>query len=119
MLDQSAKGFNRLTKRYIPMTETTFYMLLVLSDPTHGYGIKRNVHELTSGRINLGSGTIYGTLQKLLIDGLIELVFVDDRIKAYKITPHGEDILSLEIGRIHAMTRHETLWRTKESKYVE
>jgi len=53
--------FERVLKRYLPMTETAFYILLSLTEPRHGYGIVKHVEEITGARIRLGSGTVYGT----------------------------------------------------------
>lgn len=112
-------SFEKVTKRYLPMTETAYYILLVLDRPMHGYGIKRAVSELTNGRLTLSAGTIYGTLQKLEQDGLIALVFEQDRKKQYRRTTLGEDLFSLELGRIRELSRHETLWRSREDLHGE
>lgn len=63
----------KVLKSYLPMTETAFYILLSLKVPRHGYGIIKNVEELTHGRLILGSGTIYGTLTKMQRDGIISV----------------------------------------------
>ena len=63
----------KVLKSYLPMTETAFYILLSLKVPRHGYGIIKNVEELTNGRLVLGSGTIYGTLTKMQRDGIISV----------------------------------------------
>ena len=48
-------------KRYLPMSETMFYILLSLKQERHGYGIMQHVKELTDARIVLGAGTIYSS----------------------------------------------------------
>ena len=48
-----------LLKKYRPMTETTYYTLLAVTEPRHGYAIMQFVSELTEGRIRLGTGTLY------------------------------------------------------------
>ena len=48
-----------LRKKYIPMTETTYYTLLAVMAPRHGYAIMQYVSSLTEGRIVLGTGTLY------------------------------------------------------------
>lgn len=87
-------------KRYIPMSETMFYILLSLKQERHGYGILQHVKILTSGRITLGAGTAYSSLGKLESDGLIEGVREEQRRKIYLITPLGQQILSEEAKRI-------------------
>jgi len=42
---------NNLIDKYLPMTETAFYILLALKEPLHGYGIILKVEELTQERI--------------------------------------------------------------------
>jgi DNA-binding PadR family transcriptional regulator len=57
----------------LPLTPTTFYILLALAKgPTHGYAVAQDVEELTDGRIVMGPGTLYGSLQRMLGSGVIE-----------------------------------------------
>lgn len=86
--------------KYLPMTETAYYILLSLRQRLHGYGIILNVEKLTSHRIRIGAGTIYGTLTKMENDGLIEAVQEVDRRKIYVQTNLGKELLSLEIARL-------------------
>jgi len=90
-------------KKYVPMSETAFYILLSLTQPKHGYGISKWVNEQTKGRINLGSGTIYGTLSKMEADNLICLYDEVDNRKIYEITSRGKKVLSAEIDRINEL----------------
>ena len=60
-----------IKKVYVPMTETSFYILLCLRTPNHGYGIVQKVKELTDNEVVLGPGTMYGSLSKMEKDGLI------------------------------------------------
>jgi DNA-binding PadR family transcriptional regulator len=87
-------------KRYLPMSETMFYILLSLREARHGYGIMQHVKELTRGRIVLGAGTVYSSLDKLAGDGLITPVAEEDRRKIYVITPNGRSVLRAEAARI-------------------
>ena len=89
-----------LRKVYVPMTETSFYILLCLREPSHGYQIVRSVEELTGGEIRLSPGTMYGTLSKMEKDGLIALDREEEKRKIYRITSLGKEILSLEMKRI-------------------
>jgi DNA-binding PadR family transcriptional regulator len=87
-------------KRYIPMSETMFYILFSLKQERHGYAIMQYVKELTQGRITLGAGTVYSSLGKLESDGLIKGVREEGRRKIYTITPVGSEILREEVARI-------------------
>ncbi len=91
---------NKIRKRFIPMSETMFYILLSLQSERHGYGIMQYVKELTKNRIVLGAGTIYQSLNKLESDGLIISTKEIDRKKLYIITEVGRMILKEEAYRI-------------------
>ncbi|MHC1684175.1 MAG: PadR family transcriptional regulator [Clostridiaceae bacterium] len=93
-------SFEKIRKRFIPMSETMLYILLSLQQERHGYGIMQHVKELTKGRINLGAGTIYQSLGKLESDGLINPSKEADRKKYYVITDIGKQILTEEANRI-------------------
>lgn len=82
------------------MTESAFYVLLSLQMPRHGYGIIKYVSKLTAGRIKLGSGTIYGTINKMLRDGMIEVYDDRDNKIIYFITDAGKAVLNAEKERI-------------------
>lgn len=87
-------------KRYIPMSETMFYILLTLQTPNHGYGIMQYVKKITNDRIILGAGTIYQSIGKLEGDKLIRPVKEEDRKKIYEITEIGKQVLVTEAERI-------------------
>jgi len=90
----------RAIKKYIPMTETMFFILLSLQQEQHGYGIMLNTKNITNKRITLGAGTIYNSLSRLEKDGLIKTVFEDDRKKTYIATKLGKTILKAEAKRL-------------------
>ena len=90
----------KATKKYIPMTETMFFILLSLQQEHHGYGIMQHVKQITDNRIILGAGTIYNSLSRLEKDGLIKAVSEDDRRKTYITTELGKKILKLEAKRL-------------------
>lgn len=89
-----------LLKKYIPMTETTYYTLLSVTVPRHGYAIMQYVSELTKGRIVLGTGTLYTMVGRLVTDGIIVTVPNDEGKKAYQITDIGRELLELETKRL-------------------
>jgi len=90
----------KAVKKYIPMTETMFFILLSLQQEHHGYGIMQYVRQLTNNRIILGAGTIYNSLSRLESDGLIKALSDDDRRKTYITTELGKKILQAEAKRI-------------------
>lgn len=89
-----------ILKKYTPITETTYYTLLSLTTPRHGYAIMQYVSEITNGRIRLGTGTLYTMLGRLVSDNLIDIISSDNGKKTYKITSDGEMILKNDIYRL-------------------
>ena len=85
-----------IKKVYVPMTETSFYILLCLRTPNHGYGIE----------VVLGPGTMYGSLSKMEKDGLIHFIREEDKRKIYEITELGTEVLELELKRIRRLYRN-------------
>lgn len=92
-----------MVEKYLPMTETAYYILLSLYKPRHGYGIMQHVRNITHGRVKIGPGTIYGTLAKMEQDGLIEAVAEQDRRKIYLICRLGKELLKKEIKRLQEL----------------
>lgn len=89
-----------MTKKYIPMTETTYYTLLAVIEPRHGYAIMQFVSNLTKERIKLGTGTLYTMVGRLTTDGLIFIVDSESGKKTYQITELGQELLKKETKRL-------------------
>lgn len=89
-----------LQKKYIPMTETTYYTLLSVIVPRHGYAIMQYVGSLTKGRIQLGTGTLYTMVGRLVADGVIKIAWSEDGKKEYRITQEGLELLRMETQRL-------------------
>ena len=94
---------SHIRKVYVPMTETGFYILLCLREETHGYSIVKKTELLTSGEIKISPGTLYGSLSKMVKDGLICFVREEDKRKIYRITELGTQVLELEMKRIERL----------------
>lgn len=90
------------------LTETTYYILLALVKPCHGYGIMQKVEELSGRRIRLAAGTLYGALNALADKGWIILLPVasGSRRKEYVITDDGMYILKNEISRLKELAEN-------------
>lgn len=84
------------------LTEGVYYILLSLLEPRHGYGIMQYVSELSSDRVNLAAGTLYGALSSMVEKNWIEALpdDTDSRKKEYVITPLGRQILEEELHRL-------------------
>ncbi len=93
--------------KFLPMTETTYYILLSLKEPLHGYGIMQRVKELSNGSVEIAPGTMYGALDNLKKQQLIDLVDEDaeKRRKVYALSDLGRQALELEFKRLqHLVT---------------
>ncbi|MBU5486680.1 PadR family transcriptional regulator [Clostridium sp. MSJ-8] len=81
-------------------TDSSYYILLSLLKPRHGYGIMKYVEELTEGEFTIGPATLYTTIKKIQNSGYIELAGEsEDRKKIYKLTQKGEEAILSEIKR--------------------
>lgn len=80
------------------LTDSMYYILLSLLEERHGYAIMKFIEDLSEQEVNMGPGTLYTLLKKLLKAGWIEQIS-NDRTKIYKITKVGFDLLSQEIAR--------------------
>ncbi|MCB1053575.1 MAG: helix-turn-helix transcriptional regulator [Acidobacteria bacterium] len=99
-------NFESVKKRFLPMTETAFYVLLCLLEERHGYAIMQEVERLTDGRMSLGAGTLYGTLGKMEKAGLIRTTKEEARRKYYRVTEWGENLIREEANRLKQLVTH-------------
>lgn len=90
-----------LEKKYNPMTETTYYTLLSVKEPRHGYAIMQFVNDLTDGRIRMGTGTLYTMLGRLVEDNLIIILSSENGKKVYQITETGLILVKQEMERLN------------------
>ena len=95
----------------LALTETTYYILLALYRPRHGYGIMQQVEELSGGRIRLAAGTLYGALNTMCDKRWIVNLPVEEgsRKKEYQITAVGLEILKKEILRLRELVNNGEL----------
>lgn len=86
------------------LTEVTFYILLSLYTPRHGYAVMQFIEEKTGGRLSLGAGTLYGALNALQGKGWIEPCGeTGGRKKEYRITLQGKTTAQKELARLHEL----------------
>jgi DNA-binding PadR family transcriptional regulator len=91
-----------------PVTPAVFHILLALADgESHGYGIMQDVSRITAGETRLGPGTLYRSIQRMLVDGLIEELLIaldeeadEDRRRYYRLTPRGFAVARHEARRL-------------------
>jgi DNA-binding PadR family transcriptional regulator len=92
------------------MHEPTFLILTALAaQPRHGYGIIQTVAELSDGDVTLRAGTLYGALDRLADQGLIEVDHeeaVDGRLRRYyRLSDSGAGALATQAERLHRNAR--------------
>ena len=92
--------------KYLPLTESTYYIMLTLVEPLHGYAVMQKVGEISEGTVRVGPGTLYGAFTALEKEGLIVKVKEDNRRKSYVLTPKGKKVLLNRIKRLEIMTRY-------------
>jgi len=90
------------------MREATFLILTALaSGSLHGYGIIREVAEMSAGRVKLLPGTLYTALDRLAAQGLVEREreeVQDGRLRRYyRLTGDGVEALGFETGRLREL----------------
>ena len=83
-------------------------VLALLHGDQHGYALMRKVEELSDGAVSMGPGTLYGTINRLLGDGLIVEVdgpqADDDRKRRYyRLTGEGEKVAHQELARLRTL----------------
>ncbi|MFE8700758.1 PadR family transcriptional regulator [Cytobacillus sp. FJAT-54145] len=99
---------SKIAHQFLPLTYSTFYILISLLEPRHGYGIMQKVEELSKGETKLGAGTIYGALSKLEKQNLIKKEGKEDseRRKSYILTSLGKEVVMLEFARLEQLVRN-------------
>ena len=87
------------------LTEATYYILLSLHHPQHGYGIMQQTEELSGGRVHLAAGTLYGALTSLCEKGWIRPLPMENgsRKKEYQLTAEGLQVLKRELARLQQL----------------
>lgn len=94
-------------KPLIPLTPAVFYILLALaSGEKHGYEMMKQVNQDSQGQVKMGTGTLYGSLKRMLADGLIEEAgerpapeLDDERRRYYRLTDLGRQAFTMELQR--------------------
>ena len=89
------------------MSEATYFILAALLDgPLHGYAVIKRVREQSGGRVNLAVGTLYGALERMTDDELIEVdreeVVAGRPRRYFRVTDSGRVAVQEEAGRLAA-----------------
>src|SRR6201996_8882933 len=92
----------------LPLTPPVFHILLALADEErHGYGIMQDVARQTGEALQLGPGTLYGCLKRMLAAGLVvesderpDPALDDERRRYYRMTALGKRTVRAEAQRL-------------------
>jgi len=90
------------------ITPAVFQIMVALADgELHGYGIMQDVDRVTNGETKLGPGTLYRSIQRMVVEGLIEELDIaldseadDDRRRYYRLTERGRMVAAAEANRL-------------------
>jgi DNA-binding PadR family transcriptional regulator len=96
-----------------PLSPAVLHILLALAEgEKHGYAIMLEAERLSEGQVKLGPGTLYGSIKKMLANGLIEEsnerpdpALDDERRRYYRLTQDGERVLAAETERLLRLVR--------------
>ena len=92
-----------------PLSEPVFLILTSLAEePRHGYALIKDIEELSSGRVRLSTGTLYGALRRMLEACWIERFDTGDTSRdkqSYRLTPEGRSRLAADLERLKPLTR--------------
>jgi DNA-binding PadR family transcriptional regulator len=99
--------------RHLPLPQAVFQILVALADQDrHGYAIMQDIAARTDGSLKLSPGTLYGSIKRMLADGLISELDTrpapeddDERRRYYRITRFGHDVAQAEADRLTALLR--------------
>lgn len=93
---------------HLVLTESTYYILLSLYTPRHGYGIMQETERLSGGRVRLAAGTLYGALNALCEKGWIRPLPAagESRRKEYQLTERGLAVLQGELERLRQLVEN-------------
>ncbi len=105
-------GFMDKKQNNKPLTPAVLHILLALSTKErHGYGIMKQVESDSQGKVNMGPGTLYGSLGRMIDSGLIresdkriDAELDDERRIYYRITGLGHKALAAELERYREVT---------------
>ncbi len=92
--------------KYLPLSESTYYILLSLVEARHGYGVMQHVESISRQSVSIGPGTLYGAFSNLEKAGLIRSAGEEDRRKYYALTELGRDVLGEQIRRLKIMAEN-------------
>lgn len=92
--------------KFLPLTEATYYTMLALVEPMHGYAVMQQTEATSQGTVVIGPGTMYGVFSALEKQGLIVKTQEEERRKYYTLTELGRQVLREQVKRLKIMTHN-------------
>jgi DNA-binding PadR family transcriptional regulator len=96
----------------LPLPPAFLHILIAIGDEDrHGYAIMQDVADRTGGRVRMSPGTLYGSIRRMLDEGLIEERFPhvagddDERRRYYRVTKFGRAVAAAEADRLSTLVR--------------
>lgn len=110
---KQTESIQRQPEDFLPLSNAVFHILIALADgEAHGYGIMQDAAKRSGGSVRLGAGTLYGAVNRLLQDRLIEESderpdpeMDDSRRRYYRLTHLGGRVLAAETKRMAELVR--------------
>jgi DNA-binding PadR family transcriptional regulator len=106
--------------KHLPLTPQVFHILVALADrDQHGYAIMQDVAERTGGEMRLSPGTLYGSIKRMLEQGLVvelrqkdrpDAPHDDERRRYYRLTPFGRKVAKAEAARLSELVEHARVY---------
>jgi DNA-binding PadR family transcriptional regulator len=96
---------------YLPLPASAMHIIVALAaGERHGYAIMRDIAELSGGSVKMGPGTMYGSIKRMIDQGLVEETderpdpaLDDERRRYYRLTALGQRVGAAEQGRLTAL----------------
>jgi DNA-binding PadR family transcriptional regulator len=104
-----ARDLDKEIDALLPLAPAFLHILIALGDKDrHGYSIMQDVAERTGGQVRMSPGTLYGSIKRMLAEGLIEELTsgaagADERRRFYKTTKFGRRVAAAEAERLSAL----------------
>lgn len=104
----------------LPLSPQVFHILVALADrDQHGYAIMQDVEARTGGKLRLSAGTLYGSIKRMLEQGLVvelrererpKTPDDDERRRYYRLTPFGRKVAKAEAARLAELLEQAKLY---------
>jgi DNA-binding PadR family transcriptional regulator len=115
------RDIDKDVERLLPLPPAVFHILIALGEgERHGYAVMQEVAERTGGKVRMSPGTLYGSIRKMLDEGLIDEPFHrgasgdrsrpdDPRRRYYRVTRFGRAVAAAEAERLTSLLHHARL----------